>query len=512
MEPDKVVDVLIIGAGPTGTTLGVDLARRGLEFRILDKAPKAFSGSRAKGVQPRSLEVFADLGVLDDILAAGSLYPKLGLHLGPFNFPWRMFRNVESTASVPHPNTWLVPQSSVDGALHAQLGRLGHQAEFGHELLDLTQDADTVTATVLTSSGQEQITARYLVGADGGSSAVRKKLGISFSGSTDEQDRILIVDAVTTGLGRDRWHFWPRLGGKFIGACPLPHTELFQWMIRLAPGEEPPQDLAAIVQRIHAHTGNRRISLRDIQWQSVFRPNIRLAERYRAGRVFLAGDAAHVHTPAGAQGLNTGVQDAYNLGWKLGQVLTGANESLLDTYEAERQPIAAAVLGLSTKKYQAIGTLDPSVIKRGKDEQQLALSYCDGPLAREGDRTETLRAGDRAPDAELRSADGLELRLHQTFKGPHFTAIAYGPKAADELGRLDWPSQGAPLKRIVIDAPGKSADQALTDAARSFRQAYGVSSEALLLVRPDGYFAHIATRDMLASTSAAARALTPQAV
>lgn len=511
MSPDKIIDVLIIGAGPTGTTLGIDLARRGLQVRIIDKASKAFGGSRAKGVQPRSLEVFADLGVLDDILAAGSLYPKLGLHVGPFNVPWRMFRNVEPSASIPYPNTWLVPQYSVDSALHAQLGRLGHQAEFGHELVDLMQDAEAVTATVLTSSGQEKITARYMVGADGGSSAVRKKLGVDFSGSTDERDRILIVDAVTTGLSRDRWHFWPRLGGRFVGACPLPHTELFQWMIRLAPGEEPPQALAAIVQRIHAHTGNRRISLRDTQWQSVFRPNIRLAEHYRDGRVFLAGDAAHVHTPAGAQGLNTGVQDAYNLGWKLGQVLAGADEGLLDTYEAERKPIAAAVLGLSTKKYKGIGTLDPSVIKRGKDEQQLALSYCGGPLALDGACTQTLRAGDRAPDAELRGDDGGELRLHQTFCGPHFTAIAYGPGAADELSRLAWPSPGAPLKRVVIDAPGRSAEHALSDAARSFRKAYGVSSEALFLVRPDGYLAHIAAHDMLASTRSAAQALTPPA-
>ena len=511
MEPDEVIDVLIIGAGPTGTTLAIDLARRGLQVRILDKAPKAFDGSRAKGIQPRSLEVFADLGALDDILAAGSLYPKLGLHVGPFNVPWRMFRTVEPTASVPYPNTWLVPQYSVDGALHAQLGRHGHTAEFGHELLDFMQDAETVTATVLTANGQEQITARYLVGADGGSSAVRKTLGIHFGGSTDEQDRILIIDAITTGLSRDRWHFWPRLSGNFIGACPLPHTELFQWMIRFAPGEDPPQDLGAIVQRIHAHTGNRRISLRDIQWKSVFRPNIRLAEHYRDGRVFLAGDAAHVHTPAGAQGLNTGVQDAYNLGWKLGQVLAGADKSLLDSYEAERQPIAANVLGLSTKKYQGIGTLDRSVIKRGKDEQQLALTYCEGPLARSGDRTDTLRTGDRAPDAELDSTDGRELRLHQTLCGPHFTAIAYGTRAADDLNRLAWPSTGAPLKRITIDAPGQTAGHALSDGARTFREAYGVSGDALFLVRPDGYLAHIATRDFLTTTRLAAQSLTPKA-
>jgi 2-polyprenyl-6-methoxyphenol hydroxylase-like FAD-dependent oxidoreductase len=511
MKHGKIIDVLIVGAGPTGTTLAIDLARRGLELRIIDKAPMAFDGSRAKGIQPRSLEVFADLEVLDDILAAGSLYPKLGVHLGPFSLPWRMFRNIAATPSVPHPNTWLIPQYRVDGALHARLGKLGHHAQFGHELLDLAQDSDTITATISTANGPEEITARYLVGADGGSSAVRKKLGIAFSGTTREQDRMLIVDATTTGLPRDRWHVWPRLGGKFIGACPLPHTDMFQWIIRLAPDEEAPRDLAGIMQRIHAHTGKPHISLRDIQWQSVFRPNIRMAEHYRAGRALLAGDAAHVHTPAGAQGLNTGIQDAYNLGWKLAQCIAGADDTLLDSYEAERQPIAARVLGLSTKKYDAIGTLNPSAIKRGKDEQQLALTYQGGPLALAGNRTTTLQAGDRAPDAILRDNKGDEVRLFDSFKGPHFTAIAYGLAAANELAHLDWPSLGAPLQRVAINAPANTTGHALIDATHTFRDAYGVTGATLLLVRPDGYLAHIATQDMLATTQAAIRCLTPTA-
>lgn len=511
MKHGKIIDVLIVGAGPTGSTLAIDLARRGLELRIIEKASRTFDGSRAKGIQPRSLEVFADLGVLDEILAAGSLYPKLGVHLGPFSLPWRMFRNIDATPSIPYPNTWLIPQHRVDGALHSQLGRLGHQAEFGHELLDLAQGTDTITATISTANGPQDITARYLVGADGGGSTVRKKLGIAFNGTTREQDRILIVDAATSGLPRDRWHVWPRLGGKFIGACPLPHTDMFQWMIRLAPDEEAPRDLAGILQRIHAHTGNAHISLRDIQWQSVFRPNIRLAERYRAGRAFLAGDAAHVHTPAGAQGLNTGIQDAYNLGWKLAQCIAGADDTLLDSYEAERQPIAARVLGLSTKKYDAIGTLNPSVIKRGKDEQQLALTYQGGPLALAGNRTTTLQAGDRAPDARLRDNKGGEARLFDSLKGRHFTAIAYGTAAANELARLDWPSLGAPLRRVIIGDPANAANHALIDAAHTFRDAYGVTGDTLLLVRPDGYLAHIATQDMLATTQAAIRCLTPPA-
>ncbi|MGW4059946.1 FAD-dependent oxidoreductase [Amycolatopsis sp. NPDC004747] len=492
---NDTLDVLIAGAGPAGTTLAIDLARRGLAVRIVDKAPHSFDGSRAKGLQPRTLEVFDDLGVLDDVLAGSSDYPRLGIHLGPVTVPWRMFRNRDATADIPYPNTRLMPQSRTDAVLHDRLEQLGGKVEYGRELAEFTQDATSVTATVTGEDGLERITARYLVGADGGSSAVRKHLDLGFLGETDEQDRMLIVDAVTTGLSRTRWHVWPGVKGRFTGACPLPHTDLFQWMIRLAPGEEPPEGEEAITRRIRAHTRNRHIAVRDIQWRSVFRPNIRLVEAYRRGRVFLAGDAAHVHTPAGAQGLNTGIQDAYNLGWKLAQVLAGADPQLLDSYEAERLPIAAGVLGLSTKKYEGLAKLDPSSLRRGKEEQQLSLTYQGGPLAPAGaDRTTTLQVGDRAPDADLSGS-----RLFDTFRGPHFTLVAYGTQAAAAGDELHWPATGAPLRRLTVDGPG------------SFRTSYGIEGDTLLLVRPDGHLGHIATHDFLTSTRAAVRAMIPEA-
>ncbi|MEU5262271.1 FAD-dependent oxidoreductase [Amycolatopsis sp. NPDC021455] len=491
---NEPLDVLIAGAGPAGTTLAIDLLRRGLAVRIVDKAPHSFEGSRAKGIQPRTLEVFDDLGVLGDVLAGSSDYPRLGIHLGPVTVPWRMLRNRDRTADVPYPNTRLIPQYRTDSVLHDRLEQLGGKVEYGRELAGFTQDAVTVTATVLGDDGPDRITARYLVGADGGASAVRKHLGLGFLGETHDQDRMLIADAVTTGLSADRWHVWPGVKGRFAGACPLPHTDLFQWMIRLSPDEEPPDGEEAITRRIRAHTGNRRIAVRDLRWRSVFRPNIRLAEAYRRGRVFLAGDAAHVHTPAGAQGLNTGIQDAYNLGWKLGQVLAGADARLLDSYEAERLPIAAGVLGLSTKKYEGLAKLDPSSLRRGKDEQQLSLTYHGGPLAPSGsDRTKTLRVGDRAPDADLPGS-----RLFDTYRGPHFTLVACGPKAAAASDELGWPDAGAPLRRVVVEPrPG-------------FRRGYGIEGDTLLLVRPDGYLGHIATHDFLASTRAAVRTMTPE--
>jgi 2-polyprenyl-6-methoxyphenol hydroxylase-like FAD-dependent oxidoreductase len=506
-----MIDVLVVGGGPTGTALAIDLTRHGLDVRVVDKAAHSFDGSRAKGIQPRSLEVLYDLDALGDILAGGGTYPLLGIHLGPLTIPWRMQPLQDVTTDVPYPNTWMIPQHRTDAALRARLRRLGRDVEFGCELVGFEQRDDAVVATVAGEQGAQEITARYLVGADGGSSAVRRALEIGFIGSTDEQDRMLIVDAAVEGLARDRWHVWPGAGGRFIGACPLPHSDQFQWMIRLRPDEEPPLDEDGINERIRAHTRNKRIRIYDIGWKSVFRPNIRMVDRYRSGRVLIAGDAAHVHTPAGAQGLNTGLQDAYNLGWKLGQVLAGAPDTLLDTYEAERLPIAAGVLGLSTKKYQGMSKLDPSSIKRGKDERQLGLHYRGGPLAPQHlDRTETLQVGDRAPDAKLLDAAGGPLRLFEALAGPHFTAIGYGPEAAADLKALRWPTSGASLRRVAIDAGvDADADIVLADITGTFRETYGLNTSTLLLIRPDGYLAAIATTDRVAGTQALVPAMTP---
>lgn len=486
------VDVLVVGSGPTGLVLAIDLVRRGLTVRIIEKAEATFDGSRAKGLQPRTLEIFDGLDVLEDVLAGGSPYPKLGIHFGPLTIPWRMMSEQTSSASTPLPNTWLVPQSRTVSALHARLASIGGCVEFGKELVSFEQSAARITARVAHAEGIEEIAARYLVGADGGSSLVRKQLSIGFVGSTDEGDRIVIVDAVVTGLDRNHWHIWPGRRGMFIGACPLPHSDQFQWMVRLAPGDSVPSDLEAINRWIQSRIKDSRVKLQEITWRSVYRPNTRLAEEYRRGRAFLAGDAAHVHPPAGAQGLNTGIQDAYNLGWKLAQVLHGADARLLDTYEAERRPVAAAVLGLSTQKFAAIGGLKLSSIQRGRGEQQLLLTYRGGPLAALGcGRTKKVWTGDRAPDAELVGTDHVQIRLFDLLRGPDFTVIGYGARAGQYIERLEWPAKGARLRRVVVNGIAARADAVVTDDRMTFRDAYGISGDLAVLIRPDGYVGQI---------------------
>jgi 2-polyprenyl-6-methoxyphenol hydroxylase-like FAD-dependent oxidoreductase len=393
--------VLIVGAGPTGLTLAIDLARRGISFRLIEAATTPFEGSRGKGIQPRTLEIFDDLGVIEPILAAGAPYPKLRVHVGPFSVRAGSLGTLkEPTDRVPYPNLWMVPQSRTEAILRDRLRELGAEVEFGKALATFTQDEDGVDATLSTG---EMVRAAFLVGADGGHSTVRKTLGLTLQGEAVGEEPMVVADVEVEGLDRRDWHLWPFTKGGIIGLCPLPNTGLFQFTSAAKTAE------TGIENVVHKATGHR---VQRVAWSSIYQPSVRMVDRYRVGRVFLAGDAAHVHPPTGGQGLNTGVQDAYNLGWKLAHVGRGGPDSLLDTYEAERLPIAAAVLGLSKHLYQTRS------IKRGDATNQLALHYRTSPLS-SGDTLGGLHPGDRMPDARL--DDGS--RLFDRLRGHHATEL-----------------------------------------------------------------------------------------
>ncbi|HEU4538750.1 MAG TPA: FAD-dependent monooxygenase, partial [Polyangiaceae bacterium] len=335
--------ILIAGAGPTGLTLAIELARRGVAHRVFDKAEAFPHGSRGKGLQPRTLEVFHALGVADRVLAGGAAYPPLRAHFGPLALGgYAMFPRRAPSAEVPYPDTWMVPQSRTEAALRERLAELGGRVELGQELVGLEQTEREVTAAF--ASG-ERARARYLVGCDGGRSATRRLAGVAFEGATRDDERMVVGDVELEGLSRAHWHVWPFARGGLVALCPLPggSPPLFQLVAALGPGRDEPAATAGGVQALLDAAGVRAAAVRGVSWLSTWRHNARLAARYRVGRVLLAGDAAHVHPPAGGQGLNTGVQDAFNLGWKL------AADRLLDTYEAERRPVAADVLGLSAR-------------------------------------------------------------------------------------------------------------------------------------------------------------------
>ncbi|MFE4913645.1 FAD-dependent monooxygenase [Streptomyces sp. NPDC056652] len=480
--PVAVVDVLIAGAGPTGLALACDLRRRGVSVQVVERAARLFPGSRGKGVQPRTLEVLDDLGVVERMLAHGGPAPVGMVWLnGERQGEHRMFEETRPTAAEPYAGPWLVPQWRTQEILYARLRELGGDVAFGTALTGLTQDADGVTAELSADAGAagvaaagvaaagteavgtgavgtgaagaapaRTVRARYAVAADGGRSTVRSLLGIGMTGETVDPAPMLVADVRIPALDRLNWHIFPAEDGSFLAACPLPGTADFQLTAQFKDGSAPDTSAAGVRALVAARTHLAASEVTDVLWSSDFRPRAALADRFRDGRIFLAGDAAHVHSPAGGQGLNTSVQDAYNLGWKLGQVLRhDAPAALLDTYEQERRPVAAEMLGLSTRIHRGEAG-------RGAATRQLGLGYREGPLSTGA--AGALRAGDRAPDGPL--PDGTT--LFDTLRGPHFTLLVVGTDA--ELPPLD-----PELVRVrELDA-------------------YAPYGKGVFLVRPDGY-------------------------
>jgi len=492
-------DVLVVGAGPTGLTLACDLVRRGVAVRVIDRSPEFPAGSRGKGLSQRSLEVLDDLAVVDRVLASGTTH-----------LPHRKYRGAEvvheidpeaglvPTPDIPYPTGLMIPQWRVEQILRERLAGFGVAVELGAELTGFSQDADGVSATI----GGAQLRTRYLIGCDGGRSTVRKLLGLSLRGETPDVQLMAVGDVEVDGLGRDAWHQW-LTGTGGIMLCPLPGTNAFQVQASHELDEDgtPLEPTLERFQRTFDRVaGVPGVRLHDLTWRSTYRVNVRMVDRLRVGRVFLAGDAAHVHPIAGGLGMNTGIQDAYNLGWKLGLVLAGdATPALLDTYEEERLPIASWLLDITSELLDVVlnaikergGGVDAAATS---ELSQLMLRYPWSRLSREAtSRTTGPRPGDRAPDAPLRDATGAATRLFDLFRGPHFTLLGLGQSSAAALSETG-------IVRSYHVGPG-----GLLDDDGHVARAYG--TDALILVRPDGYVGLVADPTGAASVAGYLRSL-----
>ncbi|MGK5631340.1 FAD-dependent monooxygenase [Streptomyces sp. URMC 123] len=490
------VDVLIIGAGPTGLTLACDLARRGIPALVIEQAERLFPGSRGKGLQPRTQEVFDDLGIIEAALAAGAPYPRMRRwEDGEPRGDWDLLERFPATEHAPYAEPLMVPQWRTQAILHERLRELGGSVVFGERLVGLCQDEEGVEARL--ASGRT-VRAAYLVGTDGGRSTVRQEVGIPMTGETVDPHPMLVADVRLTGLDRDRWHVFPKARGGGFALCPLAGTDHFQLQAQYErPDARPDTSVEGVRRLVAERTHLSAADVLEVLWASEFRARAAMADRFRSGRVFLAGDAAHIHSPVGGQGLNTSVQDAYNLGWKLGHVLRyGASDALLDSYEEERLPVAAQVLGISTELHRAARLTDDSpATRRGVRTRQLDLGYRGSSLAMERRREvpeDGLRAGDRAPDALLSGGSGGPARLFDLFRGPHFTLLAFGD-APLPAPNGDW------LRAHRIPATARGAHGAYAD-------------HGLFLVRPDGYvglatteLADLAAYGPLTAAGAAAR-------
>ncbi|MFE9748182.1 rifampin monooxygenase [Saccharothrix saharensis] len=344
-----MVDVIVAGAGPTGLMLAAELRLHGVRVLVLDREPEPTKVVRSMGLHVRSIEVMDQRGLLERFLEHGRRHPLGGFFAG-------IDKPAPERLDTAHGYVLGIPQPVTDRLLGERAVELGAEIRRGHELVGVDQDESGVTVELADGA---RVRSRHLVGCDGGRSTVRKLLGIGFPGEPARVETLLgemrtdvPPEAVAEAMAE------VRRTHKRFGLVPL-GDGVYRVIVPaegVAEDRSVPPTLAEFRQRLRAVAGTD-FGVHSPRWLSRFGDATRLAERYRSGRVLLAGDAAHVHPPTGGQGLNLGVQDAFNLGWKLAAEVAGwAPEGLLDTYEAERRPVAAAVLDNTRAQMELMST------------------------------------------------------------------------------------------------------------------------------------------------------------
>jgi 2-polyprenyl-6-methoxyphenol hydroxylase-like FAD-dependent oxidoreductase len=505
--------VLIAGAGPIGLTAAIELTRRGVPCRIVDPLTAPPQYAKAVGLQPRTLELFENMGIARQILDAAVQMHGQRVYVNGEQVAQVDFR---LPADVPFGFT-AIPQYATERILRDELARRGVTVQRGVGLAAFTQDADGVSATLTCDGTQQTVRAAYLVGADGAHSTVRKTLGLAFDGAAFEEQYMLgdvEVDwSLPAGYAIRAMHQTDGVTDDLLVCIPLPGRKRYR-ISMLVPDE---LAIPAGGGVTHGFAGDRAPELRHIQdvldrlapepttaaalrWSSVFRISHRIVDAYGRGRVFVAGDAAHIHPPTGAQGMNTGIQDAHNLAWKLALAVAGhAAPGLLDSYDAERRPIGEEVVGRTVRSArQGIGADATDVDYVIRREAQLLIDYADSPIVAAG-------AGGRAPDASglRRAAVSAPLRLFTLFGTGH-TLLLYadGDADADDVARLEAAAGavGATASGLVdvylIAAPtadvGGTVLPLLRDEDGDFARMYSVAGTSVFVVRPDGYLGYAA--------------------
>jgi 2-polyprenyl-6-methoxyphenol hydroxylase-like FAD-dependent oxidoreductase len=518
-----MVDVLVVGAGPVGLVMAAELRRHGASVRIIDKAAEPLPFCRAIGVTPRTLEVYEQMGIVRPMIEAGV---------------WLEGVRVEVNGSARTPHVDLsdlpygalgIPQPQTERILTAHLASLGVKAERGLGFVSLEQGEESVQVTLAGADGaSETVEVAYVVGCDGAHSAVRRALGITFEGEAFPYPFMLgdvhVQWPAEAELSRGYALRAMLVEGDeppdlFI-AVPLPEHGRYRVTMMADPQPEEMsgdgvlhgiqtdrsgmrvEALQAVADRVMVHSPK----LSDLRWSSRFRISMRLATKYRVGRAFIAGDAAHIHPPTGGQGMNTGIQDAFNLAWKLGLVLSGhAGAGLLDSYESERRPVAQGVLARTTEETVNLGRQRTPPHRLA--DTQILLSYRGGEgfVDHGAVPPDAVAAGDRAPDAQgLRQRGfGFPERLFELMSGTEHVLLVTTAPDASALTQFEAEAKvlqaiGVPL-RIVGVVPreasrpdGLPQPYGLTlvhDIEGTYEAAYSAAPGAAFLVRPDGYIA-----------------------
>lgn len=510
----NVPEIVVVGAGPTGLTVACELARQGVPCRVVDQAAEPSSSSRAIAVFPRTLEILDGIGAAQPLIdcarpmQVANFYSR-GSRIGRVS--------MTGLSGTRFPFSLAVPQAQTERVLEERLQRLGGTVERGVTLSGLKQRAGgSVALTLEGASGEEQVEADWVIGADGAHSAVRKLSQIAFDGKATN-DAFVIVDAFCDGgpvSGEGHWFFSP---DGLLVVVALPDGS-YRLAATIAPGSEGSalelDFVQGLVDRRIPGGAVRLRSLRSAGW-GVARVHVhtRIASAFRAGRCLLAGDAAHIYSPVGGQGMNGGIQDAHNLAWKLALACRSAgSDTLLDSYDAERRPLAHEILR-ATSAQTRLGTLRSPVTRALRDRllaratksgaldrrmapqlSQLGVRYTSGgavvPNGKKGPQ------GTRLPDAPLDAPGNAQRTTFALLGERRFTILALSPSQSelDALRELE-----AHLRReyddLVAVCPiwrtaGKAPPNELVDGEGQLHDRLGAKGASLCLVRPDAHVAY----------------------
>lgn len=534
-------DVLVVGAGPVGLTMAYELARRNVRVRVIDRADGPATTSRATATHARTLEIFDQMGLLDDLLPRGQRVVHFSLHRRG-----RMLISFDTNYSAlptRFPFSLMVDQVRTEEVLRTGLKRLGVEVEWSVALEDFAPGADAVQAR-LSRFGAPPVSASvpWLVGADGAHSIIRKGLGLRLLGESTEtwMNADVVLDAE---LPRDSNHLLHLRRGTLL---LVPFPDPGKWRVVDTVDTDDAEDWYAVRDRLAGKLSEalgRPVGVGAPSWVSVFTAQQRMVQRMRVGRCFVAGDAAHVHSPASGQGMNTGIQDAYNLGWKLASVVRGeAAESLLDSYSAERVPVGARLLD-TTKTATALVALRTALapvllpagltllrslkpVKRRVEAKMirgfsgLALEYADGPLTLQGAAGVT-GAADTAGAAGVTGATGATgviapghrvgcaaaaerehpgwRALVEELRDPRWTLLVFADGGTQPDIADDAAISVRPVSRRPDFGLGAERGRPLADPDGALAAAFGARPGECALIRPDGYLAGLASCTQVAA-------------
>ena len=524
------VDALVVGAGPTGLVMAAELAARSIGCRIIDEAPVRSERSRALVVHARSLELLQKMGVADELVARG----RRTIKATPF-VEGRRAVDLEfgdiGVDDTPYPFILFVSQSETERVLEKHLEGLGVKVERPSELLTFTQDSKGVNALLRHGEGREEtLRVRYIVGADGAHSVVRKTAGLSFEGEAYPQD-FMLADVEVDWEGEDDRLYIFLWDKGLLAAFPLAGSTTYRLLVTRNEGASPDAGDPTLeeFQQLATELSPLPMRLRDPSWLARFRLHHRGVGTYRAARAFVAGDAAHIHSPVGGQGMNTGIQDACNLGWKLALVIEGrAPNAFLDSYHEERYPIGQRLLHTTDRMFSVVATRNPLLVtarnlllprvlprvlgtrsRRARFFRfvsQLGVKYPGSPIVdeelREADRAfrQGPAAGHRAPDGPLRLAgEDRPVSLFSRLRGTSHHLLLFGGR---ETVAYDWGAPDAGLRELVTEyegllgphllvprEPAHMETPAYVDESGLVHERYGLRGAGYYLIRPDGYVA-----------------------